>query len=248
MDYATFVEHVRLDGERLVAVAGEAPTAAIPSCPGWTMQDLVTHIAQVYEHKIACTELGHEPDPWPPAWPADRDDVAWLTDAHARLLAMFGMHHANDPSATWWPPDQTVGFWARRMAHETAVHRVDAELAVGRATPVDAELALDGIGEVLTIMLEGDWSEAPDASTGQRVAVEAGSRRWVVTLEPTAVGIAEDAGEADATITGEADATITGDPSNVLLWLWGRAADDRVSRTSEAEATLLRARLTLATQ
>ena len=53
------------------------------------MHDLVTHVAQVYEHKIACTELGTQPDPWPPAWPADRDDVVWLTDAHARLLAMF---------------------------------------------------------------------------------------------------------------------------------------------------------------
>jgi len=240
MDYATFVEHVQIDGERLVSVAGEASEAPIPSCPGWMMRDLVTHVARVYEHKIACTELGHEPDPWPPAWPADRDDVVWLADAHARLLAMFGAHVAGDPSATWWPPDQTVGFWARRMAHETAVHRVDAELAVGRATPVDGQLALDGIDELLTIMLAGDWSEAPDASTGQRVAVETGGRRWVITLQPSAVTIT---GGAD-----EADATIEGDPSDVLLWLWGRAADDSVTRTSDELAALLRARLTLATQ
>ena len=241
MEYGTFVEHVRADGERLVAVAANDPTAAIPSCPGWTMHDLVTHIARVYEHKIACTELGHEPDPWPPPeWPTDRDDLVWLADAHARLLAMFAAHGPTDPSATWWPSDQTVGFWARRMAQETAVHRVDAELAVGEPTPVDAALALDGIDEVLTIMLAGDWSEAPDASTGQRVAIDAGDRRWVVTLEPTAVEVV--AGAEDS------DATIGGDPSDLLLWLWGRAADDRVSRTSDEDAALLRARLTLATQ
>lgn len=240
MDYATFVEHVRIDGERLVSVAGEASAAPIPSCPGWTMHDLVTHVARVYEHKIECTELGHEPDPWPPAWPVDRDDVVWLADAHARLLAMFGSHSASDPSATWWPPDQTVGFWARRMAHETAVHRVDAELAIGQARPVDSQLALDGIDEVLTIMLAGDWSEAPDASTGQRVAVASGGRRWLVTLEPTAVSIDEGADDADAAIEG--------DPSDVLLWLWGRAGDDAVTRTSDGIAALLRARLALATQ
>lgn len=241
MEYTTFVKHVRDDGDRLVSIAGPDPSAAIPSCPGWTMHDLVTHVAQVYEHKIACTELGHTPDPWPPVWPADRDDVVWLADAHARLLAMFAEHRPTDPSATWWPPDQTVGFWARRMAHETAVHRVDAELAVGRATPVDDELALDGIDEILTIMLAGDWSEAPDESTGQRVAVEAGDQVWVVTLEPSTIKVAEGADAADVTVGGT--------PSDVLLWLWGRVADQQVSR-SGAVATfgLLRSRLTLATQ
>ena len=89
-------------------------------------------------------------------------------------------------------------------------------------------------------MLAGDWSEAPDASTGQRVAVDADDRRWVVTLEPTAVEVVEGAEDSDATIGG--------DPSDLLLWLWGRAADDRVSRTSDEYAALLRARLTLATQ
>jgi uncharacterized protein (TIGR03083 family) len=241
MDYATYVAHVRGDGDRLVSVAGRDPSAEIPSCPGWTMHDLVTHVAQVYEHKIACTELGHAPDPWPPAWRKDRDDVVWLADAHARLLSMFGEHEPTDPSATWWPADQTVGFWARRMAHETAVHRVDAELAAGRVTPVDGELALDGIDEVLTIMLAGDWSEAPDGSTGQRVAIEAGGRGWIVTLEPNEVGVAEEARAADAAIGG--------DPSDVLLWLWGRAADERVSRSGpEATTGLLRSRLKQATQ
>jgi uncharacterized protein (TIGR03083 family) len=206
------------------------------------VRDLVSHVAQVYEHKIACTELGHAPDPWPPEWSADRDPIEWLGDAHGRLLEMFAANAATSPSATWWPPDQTVGFWARRMAQETAVHRIDGELAIGTPTPVDAELAADGVDEILVIMLAGDWSDEPaDAATGQRVAIATGGRTWHVTLERESVSVSEH--------DGDADATLGGDPSDVLLWLWGRAPDERVTHAGDEDAIrLLRSRLVLATQ
>ena len=199
MDYTTYVEHVRQDGWRLAAAASGSLSIEVPTCPGWTMQDVVSHVAQVYEHKIACTALGHTPDPWPPEWPADRDPIEWLGDAHGRLLQMFEANDAATPSATWWPPDQTVGFWARRMAHETAVHRIDAESAIGMQTPVNSELAIDGVDEILVIMLAGDWSEAPeDAATGQRVAISTGGRTWHITFERESVRVEEDGAARDA--------------------------------------------------
>ena len=75
-------------------------------------------------------------------------------------------HAPGDHAATWWPPDQTVGFWLRRMAHETSIHRRDVESAVGAETPVAPDLAVDGIDEVLALMLAGDWSDevVPEAS------------------------------------------------------------------------------------
>jgi uncharacterized protein (TIGR03083 family) len=242
MEYVTYVDHLRHDGERLAEIAAGNLTAPVPSCPGWTVRDVVTHVAEVYEHKIACTDLGRPPDPWPPAWPDDLDPLEWFADAHARLLAMFDRNGPDSPSATWWPPDQTVGFWARRMAHETAVHRVDAELAAGTTTPVDAELATDGVDEILVIMLEGDWSDDEDPSAGgKRVAIETGASAWTVTLEPASVVVAHGLGPRDAALNGE--------PSEVLLWLWGRADDDHVSRSGDAAALeLLRTRLALATQ
>jgi uncharacterized protein (TIGR03083 family) len=214
----------------------------VPSCPGWTVHDLVSHVAEVYEHKIACTALGHAPDPWPPDWPADRDPIEWLGDAHGRLLEMFEKNDATTPSATWWPPDQTVGFWARRMAQETAVHRVDAELAIGAPSPVDADLAADGVDEILVLMLAGDWSEDPDdAAMGQHVAISTGERTWLVALERGAVSVAERGGAVDATIGG--------DPSDVLLFLWGRLPDDSVKLSGDRDALrVLRSRLVLATQ
>ena len=242
MEYATFVEHVRLDGRRLADAASGNLQRAVPSCPGWTVSTVVSHVAEVYEHKITCTALGRAPDPWPPEWPADRDPIEWLRDAHGRLLEMFAKSGPDTPSATWWPPDQTVGFWARRMAQETAVHRIDAELAIGTPTPVDAELAVDGVDEVLVMMLAGDWSDDPsDVATGQRVAISAGGRTWGVTLEKESVSVTEDAGAEDAALGG--------DPSDVLLWLWGRQSDERVTRAGDEDAIrLLRARLVLATQ
>ncbi len=208
---------------------------------GWSVRDLVSHVAEVYEHKIACTSLGRVPDPWPPEWPADRDPIEWLGDAHQRLLEMFARSGPTTPSATWWPPDQTVGFWARRMAQETAVHRADAELAVGTPTPVDAELAVDGVDEIL-VWLTGDWSDEPnDAATGRRVAISTGGRTWLVTLEREAVSVTEGSGTEDATLGG--------DPSDVLLWLWGRSPDESVVRSGDEDALrLLRSRLVLATQ
>ncbi len=242
MEYEGFVDHVRADGRTLADAADGNIDAAVPTCPGWSVRDLVVHIAQVYEHKIECTRLGKAPDPWPPEWPQADDPVPWFRDAHARLLGMFETNDASSPSATWWPADQTVGFWARRMAHETAVHRVDAELARGASSPVDAALATDGVDEILHIMLAGDWSDdADDAMTGQRVAVETGGRMWQVVLDREAMTVTDGDGAADATLLGP--------PSDVLLWLWGREPDDRVEMSGDQEAhRLMRTRLLMATQ
>src|SRR5438034_4102763 len=109
MRYEAFVMQVDELGTRLADAADQDLTADVPTCPGWSVTDLVNHVAEVYEHKIASTELQQAPDPWPPKWPADRDPVEWFRDAHGRLLAMFNAHEPTDPSPTWWPDDQTVG-------------------------------------------------------------------------------------------------------------------------------------------
>jgi len=241
MERSRYLDLLRSDAALLRAAAARGLDAPVPPCPGWTVRDAVEHACEVYEHKVACIALaGERPDPWPPEWPS-RDPLGWFDDAFARLLAALESTDPGAPSWTWWPDDQTAGFWVRRMAQETAVHRADVESAFGTPSPVDAELAVDGIDEVLTMMLEGDWSSEPHPELTGTAVVRVGDRAWHVDMAAEHVGVRPGDGPADVTVTGE--------PSPLLLWLRGRAPDDAVAYEGSAEAFgRLRARLARATQ
>jgi sugar phosphate isomerase/epimerase len=137
-------------------------------------------------------------------------------------------------------------------AHETGYPKNDKiVLYLRKCIESFKELADYGekVGVKITIenhwglcVLEGDWSEDEDPSAGgKRVAIETGGTAWTVTLDPASVAVARGPGPRDASLSGG--------PSDVLLWLWGRAGDDRVRRSGDAAAlALLRTRLALATQ
>lgn len=214
----------------------------MPGCPGWRGEDVVRHTAQVYLHKAESIRTGEMPhDGWPPEHLAAMKPAEALDDCHWQLVEQLDTHDPADAAATWWPEDQTVGFWIRRMAHETSVHRHDVERAVGAGTPVDPALAVDGIDEVLVQMVGGDWSdEVIDAASGATVAVEGDGRVWAVTLERVRVLVAREEPAVCA-------ARVSGAPREVLLWLWGRASPPTVTGDAAA-ARELRGRLALATR
>jgi uncharacterized protein (TIGR03083 family) len=240
MDRTRYLATLTSDSNLLGAAAATDLTAAVPFCPGWTVRDVVEHIAEVYEHKLAAiASHGERPQPWPPPWPKDRDPLAWFSDARQRLVEVLTVADPMAPSWTWWPPDQTVGFWVRRMAHETAVHRVDVEAAVGTAQPIDADLALDGVDEVLHLMLAGDWSTEPQPDLTGIVEIATGGQSWRVAMAPEEVIVG---------VTETASAIVSGEPSVVLLWLWGRARDGVEITGQRTAAERLRKRLALATQ
>ena len=243
MESDRFLALLRTDSDLLAAAAAGGLDADVPPCPGWRVRDVVTHTAEVYEHKLACMALNAKPELWPPDWPADRDPLEWFADAQGRLLTVLTSTDPATPAYTWWPDNQTVGFWVRRMAQETAVHRVDVQSAFDAITPIDAELAVDGVDEVLTLMLAGDWSDQPfDAvGAGERIEIKPGGQRWVVTLNPQSVDVAAPDGAS-------VDGTVSGSPSDVLLWLWGRADEQVVDLAGDLAAIrLLRERLAWAT-
>jgi uncharacterized protein (TIGR03083 family) len=134
------------------AVAGGPLETAVPTCPGFSVDDLAQHVARFCDRWTQVLREGTEPTSRPLA-PAvgELDPTArgeWLRAIGADLVAEMRATPPATPRWTWYPPDRTAGFVARRVAHELAVHRVDAQLARGAAEPIDPLLAVDGIEEV----------------------------------------------------------------------------------------------------
>ncbi|MGH3762997.1 maleylpyruvate isomerase N-terminal domain-containing protein [Actinophytocola sp.] len=221
MDFASQLEHVQRQAGALRAAAVSAgPDAAVPTCPEWTVQRLVRHIARVHNWVVLAlrAEPGAEtvraerpPEDWDSLLP-------WWDDALRTMLAEL---RTMGPDAPAWVFDaraaSTAGFWARRQAHETAIHRLDAEHAAAGSAAASAvpslvfepDLAADGIDELLTLVIPRRLDrERPEAEgTILFHAADAG-RAWLVQLkhgEVPEVGPAGDT-DADASVVGTADA------------------------------------------
>lgn len=244
MEFRRYLQHITHDGDIVADVAPRGLDLPVPVCTPWNVREVVAHLAMVYDHKVMNLRLGRQPveGEWVTEEPFGEDTVGWFRNEHAKLLAELEARDPSAPAWTWWPPDQTVGFWFRRMALETVVHRVDVETQFGPRSAIDEELAVDGIDEILTCMLDGDDEAATDAPGAGSVNVIAGDAWWSVLLEG-ATTVVED-GENPG-----ADAELTGDPGELLLYLWGRAGIDALSVSGDAsKVALMRARLATATQ
>jgi len=246
MDYLTCL---RADYQRLASVSEAALESTVPTCPDWTVNDLVDHVAHVYLHKVECMRHNAPPKPWPAPGLDQGPRLDLLHRAYDELSAEFATRAADSPTFAWYEPDQTVGFWMRRMAHETVIHRIDAELAAGvPSQPVPDELALDGIDEVLELFLawrSTKWAEDFEAVLEPKqagaVAVTAGGRRWLVTWLPSGVVTAAPGG-------GAPDAEISGSPEAVLRWLWRRSDEPVNVVGDQSKVEQLRRLLGAATQ
>lgn len=244
LSHEAYVDHVRVDAARIAEVAAKGLEATVPSCPGWTVRAAVEHVAEVYRHKIACMREKAWPDPWP----LERDDEPTLDYFRRSADELLTELTTRDPlefAETWWWDERTVGFWGRRMAQESVIHRLDVELAHDAVTAVDPALALDGADEVLRLMVAGDWSDEPQRDYPPAVIrLQSAGVTWRVVLEPMAVSAI-----VEREHVYPVDATISGDPAALDLWLWGRGPDDALTYSGDKTAIQnLNARMRLATQ
>lgn len=225
MDEQRFLECLEADYTRLREVASDALGNPVPTCPGWIGDDLVRHVAEVYLHKTETMRQGTWPAPWPPSLP---DSLTALDDAYRQLVGELTTRKPSDQALTWYGPDQTVGFWLRRMTQETVIHRVDAEAAAGVAhAPIPADLAEDGIDELLVCFLAYASAEYPDElgehlaeCDGRTVQVATEGAGWQVQLGPTEITVERGESDPEAGVFGSADA--------VLRWVWRRTGDGAV--------------------
>jgi len=249
MKHQDYLAQLTDDARALTRVlAASAPDTPVRSCPGWSLNDLGYHVGTVYLHKIAALRTGEQPSPWPP----EPKDGIWLApvpelvEASSNdLLVELSARQPAQRCWTWLAEDQTVGFWARRMAQETVIHRWDAQDAVGRQTPIDSRMAADGIDELLVAFLAGDWSDEPQPGPSGTVDVITGTERWRVDLQPEAVAVQHFG--ADDAPAAQADARIEGGSAQMLLALWGRA-DPPVASGDQGLADALHRRLQLVSQ
>jgi uncharacterized protein (TIGR03083 family) len=239
-----YLRHLRVDGARMADLAPRDLDAAVPPCPGWDVREVMVHTGAVYSHKVQCMRLGRSPDDdeWSTGPQDGEETVGWFRTRLDELVTELTERGADAPSYTWYDPQQTVGFWFRRMAQETAVHRVDVESAFDAVSPVDDALAVDGIDEVLDLFLVYQAEDVgPDGPGRGTVAVRTGDHIWRLTLNPDDVDLSRDPGAADAVISAE--------PSELLLWLWGRRPDTAVRAEGDGELVrAFRERLRVVTQ
>jgi len=230
--------------------AGGDLEAPVPACPGLTVGEVVRHTGSVYRVVLRWIQEGRRPDSWerqPPKGDGDdRAVVAWQRRGLAALVDELNAHAAEAACATWSSEDRTFGFWRRRMTHETAVHRVDVQAALGEHSGVDAELAVDGIDEVLRLWL-GTRHNGGVGGDACEVQVRAGVRGWHVRLGADWVEVR--AGIEVGIDAAAATADVSGPPAGLYLWLWGRRGDDAVTIAGDRRAAqTLRQALARATQ
>jgi uncharacterized protein (TIGR03083 family) len=175
------------------ALAGADLRQRVPTCPDWTLHRLAEHVGQVHRWVTAIVTRRVTTPPDPADSPAATAPQApyelstWLRDGTGELVDAI---RAADPQTTvWsWADDHSVGFWARRMVHETAVHRADAELALGREFVLEPDLAADAISEWLSLL------DLPQAARMHPELTELRGDGQILHLHSTDPGLGE-AGE-----------------------------------------------------
>ncbi|HSR15674.1 MAG TPA: maleylpyruvate isomerase family mycothiol-dependent enzyme [Gemmatimonadales bacterium] len=225
---ARLLEALRVQGSLLFRAATRGMQANVPSCPGWTVGDVVGHVGGIHRHKELVVRTLAQEEPReraePPEDPEDR--LAWYAEGLDLLLDTL---ETADPEArvwTWHEPDQSVGFWVRRMAHETAIHRADTELPRGVPTALDPELASDGIDEVLGPVIAAYTTDPadefrPDGRVVELNVTETGMvRRLHLGTGGHGPGWTYGPGEHGTPTT-----VITARASDLDLWAWGRAPE-----------------------
>jgi uncharacterized protein (TIGR03083 family) len=229
------------DATRLAELVASGDQAApVPTCPGWTVADVVEHVGTLYRWSGAHVATAARARLSPKALDLGLTDTgpspAWLADGIAPMLATF--RSADPELPVWgWGGDRRARFWPRRMLYETVIHRADAAFALDVEPVVDVDVAVEGIDELLSNLPHAAYF-APGLAElrgdDERIALRATDTdaAWLIRLVP--------AGYAWDWSDGAADVTLRGEAADLLLAIYRRRPVDDVRRFErEGDVALL---------
>ena len=242
MEIDEHITALRREGGLLsAAVDGLSPHAPVPSCPGWTVRDLLRHTGMVHRwarsyvaDALTVPRVDNDtPDVGP--LPADADLVGWFRNGHTLLVDTLASAPADLACWTFLPtPGSPLAFWARRQAHETTIHRIDAELAAtGTCDGVGPTFAADGIDELIRGFLGRPGRTAPSGPPWSLSVVTADTHeQWYLQVRPDGRSTRHTTGNA----AGDArpgDCRVRGTASDLYLALWNRISTNDLDVTGD---------------
>lgn len=227
--------------EREGAALGDAAAvdleAAVPAAPGWDTTELLRHIGMIHARTSVILRTGtmERPSRRNGMLPEAPEDgvLDWYCSTLAELVT--DLRAIVDPDRPVWafsPDDATAGFWLRRMAHETVIHRVDAQQAVGGSVAsIEPAFAADGIDEVLSVFVPALGADrSPGDGRSVHLQPDEETDGWTIRFPPGQVVI-----EVTGIGADPADLTIRGTAGDLLLWLWGRRPLEGLEVTGDAD-------------
>ena len=231
MEIPAHIDALRTEGARLAAAAAVAdPDGAVPTCPEWTVRDLIRHTGGVHRWATGFVAEGRtEPSPAgleeaAGTGPTDEDLAGWFGHGCADLVRALAAAPDDLQCWTFLAAPSPRAMWARRQAHETAVHRVDAQLAAGiPVTPCAPTFAADGIDELLVLFLPRRSSTLcadPPATLAVRCTDVDAS--WLLRMDADGVTTTAGTSSHDA----GAACTVSGTADDLYLALWNRTGAD----------------------
>ncbi len=220
MDERNLTGRIGADGRGLLEAARGNFDAAVAGCGDWTVRDLIAHMGQI-NNRVAAVLSRRATEMVPaselPDLPDGGDDDTLTEYAVAALDALLAALAEIDPAeAVWtWTHRRDAAFWFRRLWHETAVHRWDAETAAGRDFAIDGDQGGDGIDELFEVLAPTMLARGRALPTGSlHLHRTDGAGEWLLTSEAGTVSVEH--------VHAKGDAALRGPGGALYLAMWGR--------------------------
>jgi uncharacterized protein (TIGR03083 family) len=239
VEIAEHIAIVAREGKLLAAAAQQGGLDVdVTTCPGWDVRELLRHLIEIHLWAAAHVAQPHD-KPWVDDleelaafwpdlavfWPDDDVLADWYLAANANLVRALESAPLDVEAFTFLPAPSPLAMWARRQAHETAIHRFDGENAAGIASEFNPTFAADGIDELVAAFAPRRQEFPVVSDQTMHIHATDTDDHWLMTLRPDGI----------TTIRGDAaaDVALSGTAADLYLVLWNRVEDSRIAVTGD---------------